>query len=382
MAADHDFELVIIGAGVIGLACAAKCSEVSNSTLVIERHESFGFEASSRNSEVIHAGIYYPEKSLKAMLCVKGNESLYNWCESHKVPFKRIGKYIISTNAGEERTLKSIFTQGKLNGARDLKLVSKEELSRAEPNVKGTMAIYSPSSGIVDSHTLMKSLLQIAKQSSCDFAWRHSIVAIEKLSNGYKLIIEDPNNNQLSVTATKVINAAGLESDNIAALLGIDIKKNGYSLKYNKGNYFRIASDKRSIVSHLIYPIPPSDSSNLGIHLTLDLNGGIKFGPDSEYLETRDQDYQVKDSLREIFFEAVNRYIDGLGLDDIYPDMSGIRSSLKRKDSEFKDFIIKEEGEKGFDNWINLIGIDSPGLTCCLEIATMCIGILGADQSE
>jgi len=251
----------------------------------------------------------------------------------------------------------------------------------AEPNEKGTMAIYSPSAGIIDSHALMKSFLQTAEQNGCDFAWRHSILAIEKLSTGYKLIIDDPNNNQVPITAANVINAAGLESDNIADLLGIDIEKYGYRLKYNKGNYFRIASDKSNLVNHLIYPIPASDSSNLGIHLTLDLNGGIKIGPDSEYMESREQNYNVDDLLKDKFFDAVKLYTIGLEPYDIHPDMSGIRSSVKKVGTEFKDFIISEESDKGFDNWINLIGIDSPGLTCSLEIADECMTLLELNQS-
>jgi len=380
MTTDIDYDLVIIGAGVLGLSSAASASTYLKSILVIEKHKSFGFEVSSRNSEVIHAGIYYPENSLKASLCVKGNESLYKWCDSHKVTYKKIGKYIISTSAKEEHTLEKIFAQGNLNGARNLKLVSKDELQKAEPNVKGTMAIYSPSSGIVDSHELMKSFLHIAKQNGCDFAWRHTIVGIEKLSSGYKLIIEDPAKNRISISAAKIINAAGLESDSIAELLGIDIEKAGYCLKYKKGNYFRLGSDKADLVNHLIYPIPASDNSSLGLHLTLDLNGGIKIGPDSEYLEDRDQDYKVNDSLKEKLFEAVNQYVYGLKIDDLHPDMSGIRPSLRRKESEIMDFIIEEESEKGSENWINLIGIDSPGLTCCIEIATMCNEMLGLEH--
>ncbi len=373
MADDHDFELVIIGAGVIGLACAAIGSKNVKSTLVIERHESFGFETSSRNSEVIHAGIYYPKNSLKSILCVKGNESIYEWCKAHKVPHRKTGKYIISTDAEEEILLEKIFSQGQENGARELSLVSKEELRKSEPNINATMAIYSPTSGIIDTHELMRSLQLIAAANETEFAWRHSIMGIEKLSNGYELIIEDPTNNRISITAAKVINAAGLESDTIANILGIDVDKQGYRLKYNKGSYFRIASIKKNLVNHLIYPVPPVDLNYLGIHLTIDLNGEIKIGPDSEQLDGREQDYKVDESLKDKFFNAVSRYLIGLELDDIHPDMSGIRPSLYGGDSEFKDFIIKEESEKGFENWINLIGIDSPGLTCCLEIAQMCI---------
>ena len=373
MTDDHDFELVIIGAGVIGLACAAVGSKSAKSTLVIERHGSFGFETSSRNSEVVHAGIYYPKDSLKAVLCVKGNESIYEWCKSHKVPHRKTGKYIISTSAEEKLLLRKIFSSAQENGARGLSLVSKEELRKAEPNINATMAIYSPTSGIMDTHELMKSLLLTATANGTEFAWRHSIIGIEKLSNGYELSIEDPTKNRLSITAAKVINAAGLESDTVANLLGIDLDRHGYRLKYNKGSYFRIASDKKNLVSHLIYPVPPLDLNYLGIHLTIDLNGGIKIGPDSEQMEGREQDYKVDDSLKIKFFDAVSRYVIGLELDDLHPDMSGIRASLYRGDSEFKDFIIKEESEKGFDNWVNLIGIDSPGLTCCLEIAQMCM---------
>ena len=194
-------------------------------------------------------------------------------------------------------------------------------------------------------------------------------------------LIDDPSDNTLFNRANRVINAAGLESDTIARLLGIDIDKYGYLLQYNRGTYFRIGSGKENIVNHLIYPVSPADSNNLGIHLTLDLNGGLKIGPNSEYLVNREQDYRVNPALKEIFLESVSRYVLGLGLEDIYPDISEIRASLKREGPWFKDFIIKEESDKGFENLINLIGIDSPGLTCCLEIAIDCMAILGTDKS-
>ena len=179
-----------------------------------------------------------------------------------------------------------------------------------------------------------------------------------------------------------MINAAWLDSDTLTKLLGIDIDKYGYLLQYIRGSYFRIGAGKENLVNHLIYPVPPADSNNLGIHLTLDLNGGLKIGPDSEILDNREQNYRVNDLLKEKNFESVSRYITGLSLEEIHPDISGIRSSLKRDRSGFKDFIIAEESGKGIDNWIHLIGIDSPGLTCCLEIANVWKEYLGMGKSK
>ena len=376
MVNDYDYELVIIGAGVIGLACSASASSYIDSTLVIERHKSFGNEISSRNSEIIHAGNYYPENSLKAQMCVRGNRSLYSWCDSHRVPCKRTGKFIVSTNREEEASLNKIYDQGRLNGVENLTLISRNELQMLEPNVTGTMAIYSPDTGIIDSHKLMISFLRVATENGGDFAWNHNIVGIERLYEGYKLFIEDPTRTKISVTARKIINSAGLDSDSIAEAVGFDLESNGYVLHYNRGSYFRIASKKRSLVNHLIYPVPPKDSSRLGIHLTIDLNGELRLGPDSEYLEKREQDYEVNGSLKDKFFRAVNRYITGLEISDLQEDMSGIRPSLKHRGGEFMDFVIKEENDNGFENWVNLIGIESPGLTCCLEIATECMELL------
>ena len=367
-----DYDLVIIGAGVIGLACAARNPERLKSVLVIERNDSFGHEVSSRNSEVIHAGIYYQKDSLKAKLCVKGNDSLYSWCDSDNVPYRKCGKYIISTSLQEETALYKIYEKGIQNGVKNLKLISKSEINKTEPNISGTMAILSPNTGIIDSHQLMKSFLKVSIDKGCDFAWSHSIVGVEIQSEGYTLMIEDPSEKMLSITAKNVINAAGLDSDKVAGLLGINIEENGYLLQYCRGHYFRIRSKPEYRVNHLIYSIPPNNNLGLGIHLTLDLNGELRLGPDTQILNDRVQDYNVPDDLKETFFEEAKNILKGLDVDDIYPDMAGIRPSIKRKKGEFKDFFINEEGDKGFENWVNLIGIESPGLTCCIEIADMC----------
>ena len=243
------------------------------------------------------------------------------------------------------------------------------------------MAIYSPDTGIIDSHILMKSFLRVATDNGCDFAWNHSVKGIEKSADGYKLFIKDPAETDLSVTARRIINSAGLDSDSIAGSVGFDLESYGYVLHYNRGSYFRIASNKKSLVKHLIYPVPPEDSSRLGIHLTVDLSGELRLGPDSEYLEKREQNYKVNGSLKDKFFKAANRYIMRLEIGDLKEDMSGIRPSLKHERGEFRDFVIKEESDNGYENWVNLIGIESPGLTCCLEIATECMELLAINRS-
>lgn len=366
-----DFDIVIIGAGVIGLACAAELSDKKKNVLVVERHNSFGKETSSRNSEVIHAGIYYPTDSLKAKLCVAGNKSLYQWCEKYNVPHRRIGKYIIAVNEEEAEELENIYLRAKNNGVERIRPASLNELLSEEPNVKAYSALFSPDSGILDSHSLMQSLEFKALENDCNFAWKHTVSGITKLNEGFELEIIAADGENIIITAKYIINAAGLDSDLIASIAGIDIDKHKYRLNYCRGHYFRIKSAKKSLVSHLIYPVPQKNVSGLGIHVTVELNGELKLGPDTHYLEKREQNYSVPEELQEKFYQAATSYLSGLDYNDIYPDQSGIRPKLQGKGEPFRDFVISEESEKGLPGLINLIGIESPGLTCCLEIAKM-----------
>ncbi|MCX7736374.1 MAG: NAD(P)/FAD-dependent oxidoreductase [Candidatus Kapabacteria bacterium] len=371
-----DFDIVIIGGGVIGLSVAAELSDGKNNVLLIERHPSFGNETSSRNSEVIHAGIYYPKDSLKAKLCVPGNESLYEWCHKYNVPHKKIGKYIIAVNKDEADELENIYQRAKNNGVEKIRPASISELKKEEPYVKAYSALFSPDTGIIDSHSLMQSLEFKASENDCNFAWKHTVNGIIKLNDGYEVNIIAPDGEPLSITTKIIINAAGLDSDLIAQMVGIDIDKYKYRLHYCRGHYFRIKSSKKYLVHHLIYPVPQKNSSGLGIHVTVELNGELKLGPDTQYLDERVQNYTVPEELQDKFYQAASSYLTGLDYNDIYPDQSGIRPKLQGKGEPFRDFIIAEEKDKGFPGFINLIGIESPGLTCCLEIAKMVKGFI------
>jgi len=375
-----DYDVVIIGGGGVGLACAAKLSEKFKSVLLLERHPSFGFETSSRNSEVIHAGIYYPKDSLKAKLCVPGNKSLYEWCGKHYVPHQRIGKYIVAVSQDEEAELERILKQAQNNGVDKIQSADINKLHKEEPYVRAVSTLWSPDTGIIDSHKLMESLIEKAKSNNTDFAWKHNVIGIEKMNEGYEINISDPQNEPCKITTKFIINSAGIDSDLIAEMAGINADKENYRIHYCRGHYFRIRASKKYLAKHLIYPVPAKELHNLGIHITIEMSGELKLGPDVQYLTERVQDYSVPPELQEKFYKAVSWYLKDLEYDDISPDQSGIRPKLQTEGGEFRDFIIKEESDKGLPGFINLIGIESPGLTCCLEIAGMVGKILNIEK--
>jgi L-2-hydroxyglutarate oxidase LhgO len=381
-----DYSTIIIGGGIVGLACAMKLTEINKSVLLVERHPSFGYETSSRNSEVIHAGIYYPQDSLKAKLCVAGKWKLYQWCEKHNVPYRKIGKFIVATSTpadihskgteADEERLSDLFRRGNENGVENLEIISKDRIKRAEPYIKATSAIWSPNTGIIDSHSLMQSFVEVARENGCDFAWRHTLTGIEKINGGFSIELLDPENKPCTVSGETVINAAGLDSDLIAEKAGLDIDKFNYRLHWCRGHYFRLPASKKHLAKHLIYPVPPKNSQSLGIHISIEISGDLKLGPDTQYLTERKQEYIVPDILKDKFFRAASLYINGLEFDDLSPDQSGIRPRLQKEGGEFRDFIISEESNKGLPGLINLIGIESPGLTCCIEIGEMITKLL------
>lgn len=364
-----DTDAVVIGAGVVGLACAQALAERGHEVLVLERHERFGVETSSRNSEVVHAGIYYPAGSLKAMLCARGNASLYAWCASHGVPHRRIGKLIVATETAEEAKLAQIIAQAEANGVTSLEPLTPAEARLLEPHVRCTAALWSPDTGIVDSHTLMASLLADAESHGATVAWRHTASAAEPVPGGHRVVAVGPEGEEAVLEARWVVNAAGLDADTVAAAAGFDVDGCGYRQHFARGHYFRVQARKQHLASRLIYPTPLE--AGLGIHVTLDLGGSLRLGPDVQYLEERRQEYVVPPSLAPTFHAAVSRYLDGLEPEDLAPDQSGIRPKLQAPGEGFRDFVVCEESGRGRPGWVNLVGIESPGLTSCLEIGAL-----------
>ncbi len=354
--------ITVIGAGVVGLSIAEELSANYKRVLLIEKNDGFGQETSSRNSEVIHAGIYYPHGFLKASFCTEGNRLLYNLCRERNIPHKRLGKLIVATNDEECEHLENIKKHAEGNGLSDLTLLGKKQVLTLEPEVSARAAIYSPSTGIIDSHSLMRSFCISAESSGAVIAFRSKVTAIHAENGIYEV---ETNGGEYRFHTKVIINSAGLYSDTIAAMAGIDIDQHGYRLKYCKGNYFSASPSPK--LNHLVYPVPPENAESLGIHATLDLSNRVKFGPDSQYID--EIEYSIDEGRRESFYQSIKNYLPGIKPEYLHPDMCGIRPKLQGPGEAYRDFIIKDEHDIGYPGLINLIGIESPGLTSCVAIA-------------
>lgn len=359
---DTRFDITIIGAGIIGLAIAEALSARYDNVLLVEKRRTFGQETSSRNSEVIHAGIYYPPDFLKAGFCREGNRDLYKRCAERGVPHRRTGKLIVAVTDDEVEELWKIKEQAFKNGVTDLSFLSKGDVAHREPHIRVKEGLFSPSTGIVNSHALMNSFLIDAQSQGTVVAFNTEITAVDFDGRTYEL---ETNGGEYRFKTNILINSAGLFADRIAALVGIDIDKAGYRLKYCKGNYFSASPSPK--LQHLVYPVPPGDKEGLGIHATLDLGGRVRFGPDIEY--TNSLDYIVNEDRRDCFHRAISRYLPHIRREALHPDMCGIRPKLQAPGEGYRDFIISEESERGYPRLINLLGIESPGLTACIPIA-------------
>jgi len=360
-----DFEIAVIGGGVVGLAIASRLSKEHPNLVLLEKNEKYGEETSSRNSEVIHAGIYYKPGSLKALLCVEGRERLYSLCRENNITHKQITKLITSSTPEEVSKLNGIYENGTKNGVL-LQILDAESVRRLEPNIRTYGAVFSPTTGILSAHELMDFYYHTTINNGANVQLRCPVVAIEKKPDGFELHI-DEQGTRSSFTSELVINAAGLGSDLVAQMAGIDIDKAGYRMVFAKGSYFAVAPSKSKLVSRLVYPVPSTEG--LGVHALMDLGGRLKFGPDVEYLGDRTFHYDVSDTKRKAFAESIRRILPAIADDDISPDMSGIRPKLQRKGEPARDFIIVHEKERGLEGLVNLIGIESPGLTCSPAIA-------------
>lgn len=362
-----DSDLTIIGAGVVGLSIAAKLSEKFANVFVIEKHHLFGQETSSRNSEVIHAGIYYPKGSLKAKLCVEGKKKLYDFCDKYEVPYRNCGKLIVATNASEEPALNEIKQKAINNGVHDLGFLNQKEIEELEPNITATKALFSPSTGIIESHSLMKQLETLAVNNGVQMVYHTEVTALSKIEGAYQIQLKEVDGTTFSFSSKRIINSAGLSSDLISNMLGM--QNDELKINFCKGQYFKINPPKNRLLNRLVYPVPDPNMEALGIHVTVDLSEGVKLGPDVKYLDKNEYDYKVDPDRQKDFHQSVKKFLPWLELDDLSPEMAGIRAKIQKQGGPVKDFYIQEESAQGFPGFVNLIGIESPGLTASLAIA-------------
>jgi len=368
MSKNPEFDVTVIGAGVVGLSIAHFLSKTKLSVLVIDSEDNFGKVTSSRNSEVIHSGIFNPQDSLKYQLCQRGNELIYKFCDENKIWYKNCGKIVVS----KEKEIDNFnsFTELLTKKGIEYDILTSEQSSKMEQHIISDRSIYIESSGVIDSHDYMNHLFRIAS-NSCTFIFESNPIEITKKKDRYRLKIQRKNKEIEIINASSIINCAGLNSYNIAnKIMGKNLKIP--SLKFYKGSYFALSSKWRNRFDRLVYSLPQSDDS-LGIHISFDSTGRTKIGPDYEKVEENHFDYNVNQKSQKKFFDSAKNYIKDLQFDDLTPDYSGIRPKLFFINDDFSDFYINEENKNRFPNLINLIGIDSPGLTASLAIGELVV---------
>jgi len=356
-----EFDVAVVGAGVVGLAIARALSSAGQTVLLLERHSTFGTETSSRHSEVIHAGIYYPTATLKAALCLRGRELLYEYCERHGIPHARTGKVIAAVSEEEVPQLRDLAALAEANGVSDLRWLDAGELRRMEPELHAVSGLLSPSTGIVDSHELMLRLLADAERHGAVIAFNSPVTAALPSDGGF-VITTGEETASFEVFARHLINSAGLSTQRLAATIEGLSSDHIPPLHLAKGSYFALSG--ASPFSRLVYPLP--QRGGLGIHATLDLAGRTRFGPDVEWVET--EDYSVAESRREAFCRAVRDYWPDIAAEKLTPGYAGIRPKLGGSGVSFSDFMIQTADDHGVPGLINLFGIESPGLTASLAI--------------
>ena len=352
-------DITIIGAGVVGLAVAAELARPGMNVFILEQNARHGEGISSRNSEVIHAGIYYPEGSLKAELCLAGNRMLYESARRRGIPHQKVGKLIVAADPLETGELERLFTQGRKNGAAALEMMGGEHIARMEPNIRARAALYSPETGIISAHDLMNDFLARALENQAHLICRTRVIRIEQENNAWRILTRNDRGEESTFLSGVVINCAGLASDTVANMMG-----GAYRLYYCKGDYCGISGVKPGLVRRLIYPAPLKNSVGLGVHLTMDLNGRLKLGPDATYID-RVEDYTVAPEKAALFYEQAVKFLPFLKPENVSADMAGIRPKRQGPKDAFADFAIRADAP-GF---INLVGIESPGLTASPAIA-------------
>ncbi len=367
-----DIEVVVVGAGAVGLACAAVLAGQGRSVVVLERHRRTGQETSSRNSGVIHAGLYYPTGSLKAVLCVEGRRLLYARCARDGVPHRQCGKVLVATDDDERRKVQAIHAQALANDAGDVRLLDGPDVVRLEPEVRAIAGLLSPESGIVDVHALLDSYRREAEARGAVLALDNTVTALEPRAGGWRVRARTSSGEEGDMQARWVVNSGGLDASRLAAMAGLDVRALGYEQRLCKGDYFRVAA-RHARFSRLIYPTPVH--AGLGIHITFDLGGKLLAGPDTEYIDR--VRYDVDPAKASRFGEALRRYLPAIRDEDLDPDYSGIRPKLQGPGEPFRDYVIEEASPHGAPGLVNLLGIESPGITASEAIARRVAAIVG-----
>jgi L-2-hydroxyglutarate oxidase LhgO len=367
-------DCLVIGAGVVGLAVARKLAMAGREVIVLERADAIGTETSSRNSEIIHAGIYYPKDSLKARYCVTGKHALYAYCETTGVDHLRCGKLIVATSDDEIAQLERLKGVAEGNDVPDLEWKTPAEVREMEPAIHCVAALHSPSTGTIDSHGLMLAYQGDAETHGASFAFLSPVTGGRVEDNGVTLRVGGVE--PMDISADIVVNSAGLWANKVAHSIDGLNPDTIPPYHFAKGNYYTLSG--RPPISRPVYPVP--GLASLGVHATIDMGGQVKFGPDVEWLETRDPDrldYDVDPARGESFYDAVRRYYPGLADGAIQTGYSGIRPKIQAPGEPAADFVIQGPEEHGVGGLTNLYGIESPGLTSSLAIADAVANKLG-----
>jgi len=370
-------QAVVIGAGAVGLACARALARAGKEVIILERNIDFGLETSARNSEVIHAGIYYPPGSLKAKMCVSGRKKLYAFCEEYGVEYSRCGKLIVATSERQLSELKNIQARALANGVDDLELLTASQAVALEPSLHALAALLSPSTGIINGRAYMLALLGDAEHHGASLALNSRVQSLQSTASGLQLSVLCDGVEE-TLLADLVVNAAGHQAIALANTCDAVAAEKIPQAYLAKGNYFSLAG--RSPFSRLIYPVP--EPGGLGVHLTLDLGLQARFGPDVEWVQT--EDYSVNPQRAEVFYAAIRKYWPDLKDDALQPAYAGIRPKTVPQGSPDADFQVQGPDEHGVAGLVNFFGIESPGLTSSLALAdVLCerLGLASPSQS-
>jgi L-2-hydroxyglutarate oxidase LhgO len=367
---------VVIGAGIVGLAVARAIARTGRETIVVERNAAIGMETSSRNSEVIHAGLYYPTGSLKAELCVRGRDLLYRYCDERGVAYRRCGKLVVATSEAQLAKLSMIAAQAHTNGCDEVRLLSANETGKIEPALSCVAALHSPLTGIIDTHACMLALQGDAEHAGASFAFDSRVVSGKVCNDGIALSVRSGDGSEIELLAERVVNCAGLwvpaMARSISGLMSTGIP----TPRFAKGNYYALSGS--APFSHLIYPVP--ETGGLGVHLTLDLAGQARFGPDVEWLTIDGDgldhrfDYRVEPQRAAGFYDAIRSYWPALPDGALQPAYAGIRPKINGPGQPAADFLFASHG---VPQYLGLYGIESPGLTASLAIAEYVLNLLG-----